>query len=622
MFAIGKFSITKDNWKGKEVSYYTEPEYAKYARLMFNHTPEMLDFFSKITGVQYPWNKYSQIAVRDYVSGAMENTTASLFGDIQNQTAREIADHNYEDFVSHELFHQWFGDYVTCESWTNITVNESFANYSEPLWRRYKYGNESADDLGWNDLQTYIYASSMNDPQLVRFNYDSREEVFDAISYNKGGAILHYLNTLMGDAAFYKAMNIYLTKNALHSAEAHNWRLAVEEATGQDWNWFFNEWYYHAGHPVVKVNYNYNDSASKLIVTVNQTQSDSIFNYRLPLKTAVIYGNNKTITDWTITKRRDTFTYDYKNGVKPVIIPDVQHILPGELKDAKKAPQWLTQYNMSGDYLSRRLAVGGASKQMSDSSSQAIIDMGLNDSLKNIRRYTLSVLSKVSSDKYRKRWTAKITDMAAHDKSNGVRAEAFDVLADWKVANAKDVMLHAVTTDTSYAVAGSALEALNKADKDTAYAIARKMLDTHPLAGLESAIWTIIGEKGADDDIHLYSVHAPYVMGQKKFSFAFSLNGYLKHVKSDWVFNKGVEIYTQLITIENMKMYRTTLAGLLFQVAAEQKGNLKSDDKTEAATAQKRYDVVKAALQKVLAAEKDPSAVDDIKKMMKDTFGE
>src|ERR1700761_7818012 len=159
-------------------------------REIFRHTPEMIEFFSQITGVSYPWNKYDQVIVRDYVSGAMENTTASLFGEFMNQNAREIADRSNEDVVSHELFHMWFGDYVTCESWTNITVNESFANYGEQLWRAHKYGKAAGDELAYNDLQGYISSAQLNDPQLVRFYYDSREDVFDAISYNKGGAIL------------------------------------------------------------------------------------------------------------------------------------------------------------------------------------------------------------------------------------------------------------------------------------------------------------------------------------------------------------------------------------------------------------------------------------------------
>lgn len=239
MFAIGHYAVAKDSWNGKEVNYYVEPAYAPYAKHMFKNTPEMIGYFSRRTGVPFPWNKYSQVVVRDYVSGAMENTSASLFGEFMNLTDREMEDKSNEDIVSHELFHQWFGDYVTAESWSNLTVNESFANYGEQLWRYGKYGAVQGDILAWDDLRKYLMSTMGKDPQLVRFQYDDKEEMFDAISYNKGGAILHYLNTLIGDEAFDRAMNLYLTRNALSSGEAHQWRLAVEEATGQDWNWFF-----------------------------------------------------------------------------------------------------------------------------------------------------------------------------------------------------------------------------------------------------------------------------------------------------------------------------------------------------------------------------------------------
>lgn len=619
MFSVGRFSIIKDHWKNKEMNYYVEPEYAPYAKLMFNHTAEMMDYFSQRTGVMYPWNKYDQVVVRDYVSGAMENTTASLFGEFMNQNAREIADRNQEDVVAHELFHMWFGDYVTTESWSNVTVNESFANYSEQLWRGHKYGKAAGDELAYSDLQGYIGYSQGNDPQLVRFNYDSREDMFDPISYNKGGAILHYLNNLLGDAAFDRAMNIYLTRNALHSAEAHNWRMAVEEATGQDWNWFFNQWYYHGGHPVVKVVYNYNDSAQKLTVAVSQTQSDSTYDYDLPLKAALIYGNDKTIIDWRIYKRKDTFTYAYKAGQRPVIVPDCNHVLPGEMRDTKKPAQFLVQLMVMDDYVSKRLATSAAGKLMSDSSSQVIIDIALKDSLKSIRRYALSILKNAQSDKYRKRWTAKITEMAAKDNNNLVRAEAFDVLGEWKVAAAKPAMM-AVLYDSSYAVAGSVLDALNRLDKDTAYVLAKALLKTDPRSTLENVIWSIIGKKGADEDIALYEQRVPYVFGTKRFTYTSSLSSYLKNVKSNASYKRGVEVFASLVTTENMKAYRSMFGGSLFQVASNEKGNVKSEKADEAELARNRLDVVKTALQKVLAMEKDDETKKDFEKSMKETF--
>ena len=260
---VGDYAIVKDSWKGKEVSYYVEKEYAPVARKIFGLTPEMIAFYSKITGVDYPWVKYSQITGRDYVSGAMENTTATLHSDNAQQDARQLTDANtWEPVIAHELFHQWFGDYVTTESWSNITLNESFANYSETLWSEYKYGKDAGDEQNYDDMQGYLHSSSEK-KDLVRFYYNNKEDVFDAVSYNKGGRILHMLRNYIGDQAFYKALNLYLTTNKFKSAEAQQLRLAVEEVTGRDLNWYWNQWYYGSGHPKLDIHYDYDKDARK-----------------------------------------------------------------------------------------------------------------------------------------------------------------------------------------------------------------------------------------------------------------------------------------------------------------------------------------------------------------------
>ena len=175
---VGDYAVIRDTYKGKEVNYYVEKEYAPVARKIFGHTPEMMGFFSRFTGVEYPWVKYSQMTARDYVSGAMENTTATLHTDALQQNARQLNDENkYEDYISHELFHQWFGDLVTAESWSNLTLNESFADYSEYLWREYKYGKDDADRHAYNEMRSYLLSDS-EDKDLVRFYYKDREDMF------------------------------------------------------------------------------------------------------------------------------------------------------------------------------------------------------------------------------------------------------------------------------------------------------------------------------------------------------------------------------------------------------------------------------------------------------------
>ena len=129
---IGEYEIIKDQYKDIPVHYYVEKEYAPYARDIFGNTPEMIGFFANKLGVEYPWNKYHQIVGRDYVSGAMENTTAVIHGESVYQKPGQLIDENMkENTIAHEIFHHWFGNLVTTESLSNLTLNESFSNYGE-----------------------------------------------------------------------------------------------------------------------------------------------------------------------------------------------------------------------------------------------------------------------------------------------------------------------------------------------------------------------------------------------------------------------------------------------------------------------------------------------------------
>ena len=200
---VGEFEIIKDVYKNIPIEYYVEKEYAPYAKDIFGLTPEMIGFFSDKLGVEYPWNKYSQIVGRDYISGAMENTTAVMHGEQAYQKPGQLIDENVqENTIAHELFHHWFGDLVTSESWSNLTLNESFANYSEYLWREYKYGKVNSEMHFHENVQAYLQGQSA-DKHLVRYTYDDKEDMFDLVSYNKGGSILHMLRTCIGDEAFF-----------------------------------------------------------------------------------------------------------------------------------------------------------------------------------------------------------------------------------------------------------------------------------------------------------------------------------------------------------------------------------------------------------------------------------
>lgn len=614
MFAIGEFAIAKDKWKDKEVNYYVEPAYAPYARTMFQYTPEMIGFFSDITGVPYPWNKYSQVVVRDYVSGAMENTSASLFGEFMNQDNMEYRDGNHEDVVSHELFHQWFGDYVTAESWSHLTINESFATYGEYLWRRYKYGKPYADQLAWEDLQRYInYADYNGDPMLVRHYYRDKEQMFDRISYQKGGAILHYLHHLAGDSAFYRSMNIYLTRNALQAAEATNWRLAVEEATGKDWNDFFNQWYYRAGHPVLNVQYRYDDAAGKLEVTVQQAQQESVGLYTLPLTTMVIYGNEYEEIDWTISKAKETFSIAYKNGVQPVVVPDVAHVLPGTISEHKQYKHWLIQLDRCEDYISQYQAVNSIQvKDLPQADVQLILHHALDKKTAAIRQAALEKIRDIGNDWLRDKWAPDVAHLAGTDGNTSVRAIALEVLGAWKRKEYRDLLMQSVK-DSSYYVAGNAVYALYQLNDSLGYAIARQNLGHRPNTNIDIKAWSVIAEKGNEADTSLFARYdGMKADDQDRRHLTVDLATYLVQVNSVAAFDFGIRRLSRRVAETENKNSRTYYA-LLFRGIHEHIKSVLAKEKRNPTAASKLQ-----LLKKEVAALREREKEKDVLKVYND----
>lgn len=606
MFAIGKFSIVHDRMAlDKPVAYYVEPEFGSYAKEMFKNTPEMIEFFSKVTETPYPWNKYSQVVVRDYVSGAMENTSASLFGEFMNATHRELLDGSSEDVVSHELFHQWFGDYVTAESWTNLTLNESFATFGEQLWREYKYGKASAQQLGIKDLWNYVYGKGQrDDPALVRFHYADKEDMFDGVSYQKGASILRYLRVLTGEAPFSKAMGIYLHRNALNSAEASQWRLAVEEATGKDWNWFFEQWYYKGGHPILDMKYDYNDVAKILTVTVTQTQNASA--YRLPVNIRIIYNDSNSIASAVLTAKKEIFTYPYRNGVKPVVVIDDEHVVVGEENYNLKPWQWLKIYESSKDnVINKQLAVGACRKVIEDSLAQVVLGLALTDTNEAIRELALQNLLQVKQVKYRTPYKPQIIMMAENEKSYSVRAAAFDLLGLWEVDEA-DRLMYSAVNDSSYAVAGAALNALSKIHRDTAYVLARQLAATLPKGDLETSIWDILAKEGKDEDFVLFERRAVNSYGRMKFGISSGLSTYIRSVKDEHIFDKATAMMYELAKDEPIKSFRLSL-GSYFVYAADYYKDRKNNVKTypEKNAAEARLDKLKGMLQQLMNGDSD-----------------
>ncbi|WP_179412307.1 M1 family aminopeptidase [Mucilaginibacter sp. E4BP6] len=471
MMAVGDFKIYHDKWRGKDVDYYLEPKYAPYAKQIFGMTPELMEFYSKTLGVDYPWNKYAQIVVRDYVSGAMENTTATLHGEQVQLTDRQLLDAYYNDSrvdIAHELFHQWFGDYVTCENWTNITMNESFADFSEMLWAEHKYGKDEAGYQNYVDMNEYLQDPANQSKDLVRFHYNDKEDVFDLVSYQKGGRILNMLRTYLGDAAFFKGLKIYLTTNAFKAGEAQQLRLALEEASGLDLNWYFNQWYYGAGNPNLSISYKWDNASKTETIYLQQTQDGKPF--ILPFAIDIYAGGKKVRHNVWMQDKADTLTFN--SEFKPDLVNvDGDKVLLVKKTDDKPLDQFVFQYFNAPLYVDRTEAITAATKHQDDKGGQKILISALHDKYYRLQLKAIKALD-MKNDAIRNAAMPILASLAQTDPNTLVRAAAIAALGDLKASGNMDIFTAALSS-RSYAIQGAALTAISKLDSAKALTLAK-----------------------------------------------------------------------------------------------------------------------------------------------------
>ncbi|MFY9243131.1 MAG: M1 family metallopeptidase [Polaribacter sp.] len=468
---VGEFEIVKDFYKNIPVNYYVEKEYASYAKDIFGLTPEIIGFFANKLGVEYPWNKYSQIVVRDYVSGAMENTTAVVHGEQAYQKPGQLIDENVqENTIAHEIFHHWFGDLVTTESWSNITLNESFANYGEYLWIEYKYGKTAAEMHYFEEVETY--KNGQNETKdLVRFKYDDKEDMFDLVSYNKGGAILHNLRNYLGDDAFFKGLNRYLNTYKYKTAEVHQLRLIFEELTGKDLNWFFNQWYFGAGHPNIEISYDYNTLRKTVTVNIIQLQGET---FQFPFAIDIFEGNKRTRHNVFVEANDASFTFPY-NKQPSLIQVNADNVLICTIYENKILSDYIFQLKNADNYAHRREALLQVVKRQEDKDAfNAVVD-ALKDESYKIRMLALQQIDLINKSS-KKDAIRKIMQMANNDSKTVVQAEAINTLGKLTDPELKSIFAKGLESK-SYSVLGKSLVSMYYVDKELAIKKSKELPD-------------------------------------------------------------------------------------------------------------------------------------------------
>lgn len=503
MMAVGDFAVVKDQWKNIAVDYYVEHDYAPFAKQIFGETPAMLDYYSEVLDYPYPWEKYAQVVVRDYVSGAMENTTAVIHGEFLHRTDRELLDGDNERIIAHELFHHWFGDIVTCESWANLPLNESFATYGEYLWMEHRHGRAAADRHSEEQMgQYFASAKQQGHVDLIRFNYEDKEDMFDAHSYNKGGRVLHMLRKTIGDEAFFRALSIYLKKHEYQAVEIHQLRLAVEEVTGQDMNWFFDQWFLGKGHPDLKVERSFDPATSVYTITLTQEQDLKEFPlYRLPLDVDIYAGG--VVNRHRIVLDRKSDSFGFKVAARPdLVIVDAERMLLGTIKDDLSEAEYIFQLNKAPLYKDKVQALNAVKRSENPEAIAAMMktleheDNGIRfEALKAIRKAAVQDTSLLKN---------RLLVLAQSDPKAAVRAEALGAVADrfGHDPNVRMIVEKAVT-DRSYNVAGSALKAISSYDTDMAMTLA-KDAEKDAKGSLVSAIAALYTKHGGAEQMDFF----------------------------------------------------------------------------------------------------------------------
>ena len=595
---VGEFEKVQDQWRDIDVDYYVEPEFKDYARAIFPYTIEMLDFFSEKLGVDYPWDKYAQVVVRDYVSGAMENTSAVIFGEFMYGTDRDLIDVDVnEKIVAHEMMHHWFGDLVTCESWANLTLNEGFANYSEYLWLEHKHGKGIADFHKMNEKEGYFSSLSYNMHPLIHYGYNDKEDMFDAHSYNKGGLVLHMLRHLVGDEAFFASCKKYLEDNAYTEVEIDELRLAFEEVTGLDLNWFFDQWFLSSGQPTLNVEKSYDNAKKTMTVGIRQVHSNEKMPaiFQLPIEIDFHFKDGSKQREKVFVNSLNS-EFDFALTEEPVLtVIDPENVLLAIIQYNQSQAEYFKQLELSESFEHRLEAVRFL---MAEGNLPArAVKLALKDDVWVIRRVALSQLNNPLQINI-------VVDMAKNDSHSEVRAAAINTLIRLGDDKHEALAKYVIEEEKAYNVISAAIEYLVFSGSPKAAEIASGLESSNSPAILLS-VGKIYEESSQLDKLAFYESAITRFKSYELVDFL-QIYSDLLAVGSNEQVSKGAEVllgYSKSTSADFLKKIAATYAlnNLYFKLMDSDKNKDQSNKSATKQANQLREDVLE-----ILDIETDP----------------
>ncbi|MGB7068249.1 MAG: M1 family aminopeptidase [Pyrinomonadaceae bacterium] len=497
---VGEYTDVKQEWNGIPISNYGYKAETKEVAATVKNLPDMVRFFSEITGVKYPYAKYAQSFVEDF-GGGMENISATTMIEEMILDERELLDDDSDSLQAHELAHQWFGDYVTTREWGQIWLNESFATYFDALYQEHKQGS---DEFLYTNVRgnQQSYFGSWNQGvrrPIVTKNYANKDAMFDAYAYPRGAAVLHMLRKHLGDEGFFRSLNRYLTQNAHQPVSTEDLRIAIEESTGQSMDAFFDQWLYKMGHPVFQVTQAYDAAGKTLKVTVKQTQKVDPKNEFPQVEYFQTYVDiavdNKVERVWLKPQAENVFSFS--SATKPRLVNfDYQGSLVKEMKFEKSVDDLVYQIQNDTDVLGRRWAMGEVRKKSTAANRIAIDTVLLNAAEKDTfwrnRRAALSEIAALYSPDTPPGLeapavklddvTTAVIERLTKDAKPLIRADALELLGETNDPKYADLYL-SFLDDPSYTVVEQAASALGNTKSPKAFPALEKLVKTRSWRG-------------------------------------------------------------------------------------------------------------------------------------------
>ena len=395
--AAGKFKKIESRYKDIPLAFYTPASQIDQAENSFKDTADMMAFYEEEIGIPYPWDKYYQVVIEGG-GGGMENTTLTILGDGTLFTTATENIRSSQGLVSHELVHQWFGDYVTCKDWSHTWLNEGFATYYEKLYDGYKNGLDS--------MLYELYRSSRNvlsdrptHKPIVYKSYSYAREQFDYRTYPKGAWVLHMLRNELGKELFHKCVILYLERHALSSVVTEDFRSVIEEMTGRSFDRFFDQWLYHARHPDLTVSYSWSPKEKLAKVSVKQTHevNNNVMLFHFRRKVRFVIDKEPVDHEIVIDSKEHDFYFPLTK--EPEIVRfDPEYSLLADIKFQKPTAMLYAQLDNKTDMIGRILAIDSLSEKKDKTTVTKLKDILNNDPFYGVRIKASSVLRKIQTN--------------------------------------------------------------------------------------------------------------------------------------------------------------------------------------------------------------------------------